>query len=64
MDAHTGDHIVVEARRVGSGRKECEVLEVIGGLAGDHYRVRWDDGHESILYPSSDAFVARRAGGS
>ena len=62
MDCEKGDRIVVESRRVGSGRKSGEVTEVIEGVSGRHYRVRWDDGHESIIYPSSDAFVepARR----
>lgn len=57
MDCEKGDRIVVESRRVGSGRKSGEVTEVIEGVSGRHYRVRWDDGHESIIYPSSDAFV-------
>jgi hypothetical protein len=57
MDCEKGDRIVVESRRVGSGRKSGEVVEVIEGVSGRHYRVRWDDGHESIIYPSSDAFV-------
>jgi hypothetical protein len=34
-----------------------EILEVLGELAHEHYRVRWDDGHESIFYPSSDATI-------
>jgi hypothetical protein len=30
-----------------------------------HYRVRWDDGHEAIFYPGSDAHTVhpgKRAG--
>jgi hypothetical protein len=63
MDAHVGDRILVESRRVGSGRKTGEVVEVIGGAGGQsHYRIRWDDGHESIVYPSTDAFVVSGSG--
>jgi hypothetical protein len=62
MDAHKGDRIVVESNKVGGGRKTGEVVEVIDGSAGPHYRIRWDDGHESIVYPSSDAFVVGSAG--
>ncbi len=62
MEAHTGDRIVIESRKVGGGRKTGEVIEVIEGVGGRHYRVRWDDGHETILYPSADAFVT--SGGS
>jgi len=57
MDAHKGDRIVVEPNRVGGGRKAGEVVDVVTGAAGPHYRVHWDDGHESTLFPSTDAFV-------
>ena len=63
MDAHVGDRIVVESRKVGGGRKTGEVAEVVDGTSGQHYRVRWDDGHESIVYPSTDAFVVTGPGG-
>jgi hypothetical protein len=61
MDASVGDRIIVESRKVGSSRKCGEVVDVIEGSGGRHYRVRWDDGHESITYPSSDAFVVGEA---
>jgi hypothetical protein len=57
MQANVGDRVVIESNKVGSARKTAEVLEVINGTGGEHYRVRWDDGHESIIYPSSDASV-------
>jgi hypothetical protein len=61
MQANVGDRIVIESNKVGSGRKTAEILEVISGTGGEHYRVRWDDGHESIIYPSSDASVLKSA---
>jgi hypothetical protein len=64
MDAQVGDRIVIESRKVGGGRKSGEIVEVIAGGAGSHYRVRWDDGHESIVYPSSDASIVTSAGSS
>lgn len=65
MQARTGDRIVVESAHVGQPRREGEVLEVVHG-AGDseHYRVRWDDGHESIYFPSSDCRVVGSGKGS
>lgn len=57
MDAHVGDRIVVESNKVGGSRRSGQVLEVIEGSGGQHYRVGWQDGHESIVYPSSDASV-------
>ena len=57
MEAHVGDRIVIESHKVGGERKSGEVIDVIGGFGGQHYRVRWSDGHESVVYPSTDAFV-------
>jgi hypothetical protein len=39
----------VESETVGTPPREGEVLEVIEGEVGVRYRVRWADGHESIL---------------
>ncbi len=64
MDAHVGDRIIFESRKVGGGRKTGEVAEVMLGASGQHYRVRWDDGHESIVYPSTDAFLESGPGQS
>jgi hypothetical protein len=58
MHAKTGDRIVVESAHVGQPRREGEVLEVVPGDGeNEHYRVRWDDGHESIYFPSTDCRV-------
>ena len=43
--------------RVGEAGRTGEILEVIGESGQLHYRVRWEDGHESVFYPSSDAVV-------
>jgi hypothetical protein len=57
-----GDTVVVSAHRVGHAERVGEILEVLGEPDHVHYRVRWDAGHESVLYPSSDATIrpARR----
>jgi rRNA processing protein Gar1 len=52
-----GDVIVVDGCHVGDVRRVGEVLAVLGDAAHPHFSVRWDDGHESIYYPSSDAVV-------
>ena len=54
MDISVGDRIAVETERVGQHEREGEILEVIHG-ATVSYRVRWDDGHESILTPAAGA---------
>jgi Domain of unknown function (DUF1918) len=63
VHAKKGDRIVVESAHVGQARREGEVLEVVRGER-DHYRVQWDDGHESIYFPSNDCRLAGSSAGS
>jgi hypothetical protein len=56
-ETRAGDVVVVEGHRVGEGRRIGEILEVLGEPGHEHYRVRWDDDHESVFYPSSDAVI-------
>jgi len=60
MEAHKGDRITVESNKIGGAARTGEVIEVIPGAGGDHYRVRWDDGKETTFFPSSDAHLAQR----
>jgi len=55
MKAGVGDEIVVDGPHLGDLPKKGEVLEVLDRDGVVHYRVRWDDGHEGIFYPGSDA---------
>ena len=55
MEAQIGDRITIDSNRVGAGRRRGEIVDIIAGAAGLHYRVRWDDGHETTFFPSSDA---------
>ena len=57
MHAKSGEHIAVESARLDQGRRHGEVLEVLGAGDSEHYRVRWQDGHESIYFPGPDAHV-------
>jgi hypothetical protein len=57
MDPEIGDRITIDSNRVGSGQRRGEIVDIIAGAAGLHYRVRWDDGHETTFFPSSDATV-------
>lgn len=61
MDAHVGDQLVVNSRQIGQSRLTGEIVEVIGRGSGEHYRVRWADGHESIVFPGTDAVVVPSA---
>ena len=56
-NGQVGEVIVIEEHHVGEGRRIGEILEVVNPGAHEHYRVRWDDGRESIFYPSTDAHI-------
>jgi Ala-tRNA(Pro) deacylase len=47
-----GDVIVVGGHHVGGEQRLGEILEVRGEPNDERYRVRWDDGHESIFHPA------------
>ena len=57
MKANVHDEIVVDALHTGEPPRKGEVLQVIDRDDVIHYRVRWDDGHESIFYPASTTHV-------
>lgn len=58
MKATVGDRLVIRGHRVGEPERDAEVIEVRGADGGAPYLVRWsDDGHESLVFPGSDAYV-------
>jgi hypothetical protein len=54
---HKGDVVVISGHHVGEPERLGEILEVLGEADHSHYRVRWDDGSESVFYPGSDASI-------
>lgn len=59
MYANVGDKIVVEARHTGDRTRQGGIVAVLGADETVHYRVRWADGHESVLFPGSDTRMQR-----
>ena|SRR5437868_4389862 len=51
--AKKGDVIVVNPARVGGPPRQGEILEVVEGELRVQYRVRWNDGHESLFAPGA-----------
>ena len=51
MQVRRGDHIVIDSPQVGSQPREGEVLKVIVGEVSVSYRVKWSDGHETLISP-------------
>lgn len=57
MQANVNDRLVVRSHHIGEADKEAVVLEVRGEDGTPPYLVRWDDGHESLFFPSADTDV-------
>lgn len=57
LRGRVGDLVVIEGRRVGQSGRIGEILEVLGEPGHEHYRVRWEAGHETVFYPSNDATI-------
>jgi hypothetical protein len=59
--ADIGDLVEVVGHRVGDAARYGEILEVLGEPTHPHFRVRWEDGHKSLLYAGSDIVISRPA---
>jgi hypothetical protein len=57
--AQSGDVVVVAGHRVGEAERTGTILEVLGEPGHEHFRVRWEDGRETVFYPGSDATIRR-----
>ena len=58
--AQVGDVVTVSGHRVGEASRSGEIVDVLGEQGGEHYAVRWADGHESVLYPGADTTIRSR----
>ena len=52
INARAGDWIEVHPHGVGQPGRHGQILEILGREGHEHYRVRWDEDHESIFYPA------------
>ncbi|WP_138416572.1 DUF1918 domain-containing protein [Sinomonas gamaensis] len=59
MNAVQGDRIVIRGRTVESADRHGEIVEVKGANGEPPYLVRFDDGHESVVYPGGDFAVEK-----
>jgi hypothetical protein len=55
MTCSVGDRVVAESESTERAPRHGEVLEVVRGEPHPRYRIRWDDGHESIYTPAAGA---------
>ncbi len=57
--AHVGD--LIEVRGIhGQSARRGEIIELLGHDRHARYRVRWDEQHESIVYPADGVIVIPR----
>ncbi|MBF6087598.1 DUF1918 domain-containing protein [Nocardia cyriacigeorgica] len=57
MMANVGDRLHVHGHIVGDHDHLGEIVEVRGPDGSPPYIVRFEDGHESLIYPGPDATV-------
>jgi Domain of unknown function (DUF1918) len=61
MQAEKGDKLLVHGRTVGQHDRTVEIVEVLGEDGQPPYRVRADDGHESVMSPGPDSVIRHPA---
>ncbi|MEV1176050.1 DUF1918 domain-containing protein [Nonomuraea sp. NPDC049784] len=57
MHASVGDILIVHGHIVGQGDRKGQIIEVRGENGAPPFFVRFDDGHEELVYPGPDAVV-------
>ncbi|MGH3655608.1 MAG: DUF1918 domain-containing protein [Micromonosporaceae bacterium] len=57
MRATVGDRLHVHSHSVGVHDRTGEILEVRGADGAPPYLVRFDDGHEGLVFPGPDCVV-------
>jgi Domain of unknown function (DUF1918) len=63
LDARPRAGDSIETRGVhGQAARRGEILEVLGREGHEHYRVRWDEQHESIVYPADGVIISAGPG--
>ncbi|MFF5879342.1 DUF1918 domain-containing protein [Streptomyces californicus] len=60
MEARKGDRLLTHGRTVGQHDRVAEIVEVLGDGGAPPYRLRFDDGHESLMSPGPDSVVRHR----
>ncbi|MEU8304978.1 DUF1918 domain-containing protein [Actinomadura sp. NPDC048955] len=61
MNGKIGDRLHVHGNVVGQPDRTGEIIEVRGPDGGPPFLVRFDDGHEGLVYPGPDAVIEPRA---
>ncbi len=62
MQATVGDRLHVHSRTVDQRDRSGEIVEVRGAEGAPPYVVRFDDGHERLIFPGPDCTVQPATG--
>ena len=62
MKAAIGDEILVDSEHAGTPARAGRILEILEADFGTRYRVRWDDGRESVIHPLAGTVHVRHSG--
>ncbi|WP_043475011.1 DUF1918 domain-containing protein [Kitasatospora sp. MBT66] len=60
MQAAVGDQLHIHSRAVGMIDQKGEIVEVRGPDGSPPYMVRFEDGHEGLVYPGPDCNIEPR----
>lgn len=57
MTMQAGDRVEEQARSTSRPGRTGVISEVLRGEPAPRYRIRWDDGHESVYTPAAGGLV-------
>ena len=58
MALEVGTRVIAEAESTERRPRAGIILEVVRGDPSPRYRIRWDDGHESVYTPAAGSLAA------
>ena len=64
MTCSVGDRVVAESESTARAPRRGEVVEVVRDDPHPRYRIRWDDGHETVYTPAAGALRVEVAAGA
>ena len=63
MTFKVGDRVIAESESTERAPRRGEVVEVVRGEPHPRYRIRWDDGHETVYTPAAGALRVETGAG-
>jgi hypothetical protein len=60
MHATVGEKVVIHGKNVGSPDRHGEIAEVRGAGGDPPYLVKFDDGHEALVFPGPDCTIGAK----